>query len=120
MLSAKPTIRSNDTAALRALQQAHNYEVQPTATGWSVRNRISGEVYQVEVTGRCSCPHGRKINPSGGHCKHFSLCDLTERVTASRTSPCYQEDTREELHRLDSLKVARDARMVRDFGPDCF
>lgn len=102
-LSRKPTVRTNDTAAMRAVQQAANYAVSPTSTGWTVSNRISGERYQVEVSGRCTCPHAQRINRTGAVCKHFALCDLTERTAAMVAAPA---------------PLSRDERIYRDFGPD--
>lgn len=104
----KPTIRSNDVAAMRAAQQWDNYAVTASATGWTVKNLENGKEYHVTVDGRCDCPHFvQRLEGSGEVCKHFSRADLAERMGLVQPAP------------IDTWRADRDRRIARDFGPEC-
>jgi hypothetical protein len=77
MTATKPTVRTTDTAAMRALQQAHNYRVLANNAGWAVLNKANGEQYQVGLDLSCTCPHAKRLNGSA-LCKHAALTNLIE------------------------------------------
>ena len=105
---AKPTIRTNDVAAMRAVEQWDNYTVTAAPNGWTVKNTKNGQEYHVTVAGECSCPHWeQRLKGSGECCKHYSRADLAERMGLVQLAP------------VDTWRADRDRRIARDFGPEC-
>lgn len=109
MNATKPTVRSNDIAAMRAIQQWDNYRVLPTATGWAVLNKKTGDTYAVCVDGSCNCPHAKKANPTGAVCKHYSRACLEERLKAMADTPAApRPETTVERRARVQAQIARD------------
>lgn len=134
---SKPTVKTSDVAAMRAIGQWDNYQVTTAPNGWTVKNLKNGKEYHVTVDGHCDCPHftGR-LEGSGEVCKHFSRADLAERLGTVETAPALDDrdhwgttSTEETWTRVpetggwapevDTWRADRDRRILRDFGPEC-
>lgn len=91
-MNAKPTIRTTDTAAMRALQQGHAYVIAPMLGQpgiWSVRKEGTLHPYRVDMhAGTCSCPHYQtRCAGNGTDCKHLKMAFLKQAVLQSRPAP---------------------------------
>jgi len=128
MLTAtKPTVRTDNPAQMRAVQQANNYVTRPLLGRpdvWEVQNVRNGARYEVDLqTGACTCPHfTNRLVETGECCKHFELVNLILITSQARPAPepvIPAKPAASEKRGKRWEEMSREERLFAMFGPDC-